>query len=324
MLYQQKMTNHYEILGVSKESDDNEIKKAYRKLSLQYHPDRNPSEDANSRFQEINEAFEVLSDPEKRNQYNMELQFGQRGPNPFGGMEQDMQDINSIFNMMFGGMQGMQGMPGMAGMQGMPGMPNVRIFHGGGGPGINIQTQVFHSFSKPEPIQTNLDITIEQSYHGCSVSLKYDCWNIINNNKSTETKTLQINIPRGVDDGETIVIQDQGNNINNQAMGDVRITIKVLNKSSFIRKGMDLYLNKKISLKDALCGFNFEFEHFNGKRICMNNATGNNVIKPNMKKVINGLGIMRDNGVGNLIVEFDVTFPDNITDEQREALKDIL
>ena len=306
------MPNHYEVLGVSQESDETEIKKAFRKMSLQYHPDRNPNEDANSRFQEINEAFEVLSDPEKRNQYNMELQFGQGGHHPFGGMGQDMNDINNMFNMMFGG----------GGGNPFGGMPGVRIFHSGG-PGINIQTQVFHSFNKPEPVQTSVEITIEQSYKGCSATVQFECWNIINNIRSTEIKSMQINLPQGIDDGETLTIQEQGNNVNNQVRGDIRLTVKVKNNSDFTRKGLDLYLNKRISLKDALCGFTCEFDHYNGKRICMNNSTGNSVIKPNTKKVINGLGMIRDGSTGNLIVEFEITFPDTITEEQRSAIRNI-
>jgi DnaJ-class molecular chaperone len=305
------MSNHYEVLGVSRDADETEIKKAFRKMSLQYHPDRNPNEDAKARFQEINEAFEVLGDPEKRNQYNMELQFGQRGH----AFDQDMNDINNIFNMMFGG-------GGGGPFGGMPGMPGVRIFHGGG-PGINIQTQVFHSFSKPDPVQTAIEITMEQSYHGCAVTAQFDCWNIINNIRSTEIKSIQINLPQGIDDGDVLTIHDQGNNVNNQARGDVRLTVRVKNSSDFTRKGLDLYLNKRISLKDALCGFTFEFDHYNGKRICMNNSTGNSVIKPNSKKVINGLGMIRDGKAGNLIVEFEIVFPDTITEEQRAAISDI-
>ena len=96
------MPNFYEVLGVSKEADENEIKKAYRKLSLQYHPDRNTDESATGKFQEINEAFETLSDQSRRQQYDMELQFGGGGGGMnFGGMDQDMSDINNIFNMMF-------------------------------------------------------------------------------------------------------------------------------------------------------------------------------------------------------------------------------
>ena len=315
------MPNYYDVLGVSKDADDGEIKKAYRKLSLQHHPDRNQDDDTTEKFQEISEAFEVLSNPEKREQHNMELQFGQGGG---GGhpMNQDMNDINNMFNMMFGG-----GFPGMGGGGGggFPGMPGIRIFHNGGGPGINVQTHMFHSFGRPEPIQTTVDITLEQSYLGCNINVEYDKWNVINNIRSTERETLSLNIPRGIDDGETIVVGDRGNNINNQVRGEVRITIRINNNSSFVRQGMDLLLINKISLKDSLCGFTFEFEHFNGKRICMNNSTGNNVIKPNSKKVINGLGMIRDNNnTGNLIVEFEVQFPDTLTEEQRDLLRKLL
>jgi len=300
------MPNFYDVLGVSKESDDGEIKKAFRKLSLQHHPDRNQDEDTTSKFQEINEAFETLSDPEKRQQYNMELQFGERGHNPFGGGGGEP-DVNDIFNMMFGG--GFPGMGGGGGGGGFPGMPGIRIFHQGG-PGVNVHTQMFHSFGRPEPIQTTVEITLEQSYQGCTVPVEFERWNIINNIRATEREVLNVNFPRGIDDGETIVIGDRGNNINNQARGELRINIRIKNGSELVRRGMDIYLTKKITLKDSLCGFTCEFDHLNGKRICMNNSTGNTVIKPNSKKVINGLGMIRDNNTGNLIVEFDIQFPD--------------
>ena len=306
------MTNHYETLGISREADETEIKKAFRKLSLQHHPDRNPDADTTTKFQEINEAFEVLSDQEKREQYNMELQFGQQSPFGHPGMQQDMNDINNIFNMMFGG----GGMPGMGG-------PGIRIFHNGG-PGINVQTHMFHSFGRPEPIQTSVTISIEQSYHGCTVPVEFERWNVINNLRSNERDVLNLNLPRGIENGETIIVGDRGNNINNQVRGEVRITVHIKNESPFVRHGLDLVLSKKISLKESLCGFVLEFDHFNGKRICMNNTSGNNVIKPNSKKVINGLGMVRDNNAGNLIVEFDVQFPDTMSEEKRAMLRDIL
>jgi DnaJ-class molecular chaperone len=316
------MTNFYEVLGLSQDADEGEIKKAFRKLSLQHHPDRNPDEDTTGKFQEINEAFETLSNPEKRNQHDMELKFGEGVGHPFGGMDNDMGDINNIFNMMFGGGGG-GGFPGMPGGGGIPGMPGIRIFHsGGGGPGMH--AQFFHSFNRPEPIQKNVEITLEQSYHGCTISVEIERWIIINNNRSTEKDVLSITIPRGIDDDETIVIRDIGNNINNQVRGEVRLTIKIKNTTDFIRKGLDLYLMKKISLKDSLCGFMFEFEHFNGKKICMNNISGNNIIKPSTKKIINGLGFVKDSGSGNLIIEFEVEFPDTLNENQRELLKNIL
>jgi DnaJ-class molecular chaperone len=126
---------YYDILGVSKDATDSDIKKAFRALSLKYHPDRNPNEDTTEKFQKIGEAYETLSDPEKRNQYENEMNgvpFGM----PFSHMDSmnEFQDMNNIFNMMFGGMPGMggPGMPGMGG-PGMPGMgPGIRIFHSGG------------------------------------------------------------------------------------------------------------------------------------------------------------------------------------------------
>ena len=325
------MTNFYDVLGVSKDADESEIKKAFRKLSLLHHPDRNPDEDTTGKFQEINEAFDTLSDPSKRNEYDMQLKFG----NGSNNMEQDMSDIHNIFNMMFGGggggFPGMPGMHGMHGMNGMPGgggfggIPGIRIFHSGsGGPGINIHTEMFHSFNKPEPICKTIEITLEQSYHGCSLELKIQRVNVLNNIQSTETEVFNLNIPKGIDNDEIIVIRDKGHNINNQVKGEVRIKISIKNNTDFNRQGMDLYLNKKISLKESLCGFVFEFDHLNGKRICMNNNTGNNVIKPGSKKVINGLGMMKDDNVGNMIIEFDIKFPDTLTDEQKESLRTIL
>jgi DnaJ-class molecular chaperone len=313
------MKNYYDVLGISSDSDESEIKKAFRKLSLLHHPDRNPDEDTTEKFQEINEAFDTLSDPGKRNQHDMELKFGNNGG--FNNMDDDLSNINNIFNMMFGGGGG-GGFPGAGGFGGIPG---VRIFHSsGGGPGINIHTEMFHSFNRPEPICQNIEITMEQSYHGCNVEISLERFNILNNIRSTENEIFTLNIPKGIDNDEVIVIRDKGHNINNQIKGEVRIKVNIKNTTEFTRQGMDLHLSKKISLKESLCGFTFEFDHLNGKRICMNNNTGNNVIKPGSKKIINGLGIMRDNNVGNMIIEFDVKFPDMLTEEQKESLKNIL
>jgi len=313
------MPNYYDVLGVSNDADESEIKKAFRKLSLLHHPDRNPDEDTTEKFQEINEAFDVLSDFSKRNDYDMQLKFGNGGQG-FHHMDHEMHDINNIFNMMFnGGMPG--GFGGFGGFGGGGG--GVRIFHSGG-PGINIHTEMFHSFNRPEPINKTIDITLEQSYHGCSVEINIERINVLNNIKSTENETFTLNIPKGIDNDEIIVIRDKGHNINNQVKGEVRIKVNVKNSNEITRQGMDLYLNKTITLKESLCGFIFEFDHLNGKRICMNNNTGNNIIKPGSKKIINGLGMIKDDNIGNMVIEFDVKFPDTLTEKQKESLKNIL
>src|SRR5210317_456836 len=130
------MPSYYEILGVSKDANDSEIKKAYRSASLKYHPDRNQSKEAITKIQDINEAYEILSDKEKKQQYDNELN-GVR-PNTFQqvhtNFNTDFGDINSMFNMMFNGRQFHHG------------MPNVQVFRNG-----NSTTHVFTNNSYVGP-----------------------------------------------------------------------------------------------------------------------------------------------------------------------------
>ena len=312
------MTNHYDVLGVSKDAGDMEIKKAYRGLSLKYHPDRNSTEEAKDMIQKINEAYEILSDKNKRKQYDMELQFGMQEGMPFGNMNgmNEMNDINNIFNMMFGG-----GMPGFGG-RGGPGGPEIRIFHGGG-PGA-FHAEFFHSMNmRPEPLQKNLQITIEQSYTGCTLPIEIERTVTSNNTRRIESETVYINVPKGVDDNETVTLHERGNIIND-IKGEVRITFRVINNTPFIRNGLDLIYNQKITLKEALCGFSFEINHLSGKKLCLNNNSNPAVIKPNFRKIVPNLGMNREENVGNLIIEFEIVFPDILTIDQVESLTQIL
>jgi DnaJ family protein B protein 4 len=314
------MPTHYEVLGVSNDADEKEIKKAYRALSLKYHPDRNSSEEAITKIQQVNEAYEILSDQGKRNQYDMEQSCGDGFPGfgmhgmPFAHMNSmnEFNDINNIFNMMFGG-----GIPGGGGG------PNIRVFHGGG-PGINIHTQMFHQIHKPEPIVKQIQVTIEQSYTGCVMQIDIERFNIENNVRSIEKETLYLNIPQGIDNNETIVLGDKGHCINGQVRGEVRIQVQLINNSEFKRQGTDIIYSKKISLKEALCGFVFEINHLSGKRLALNNMNNPTVIKPNFKKMVPGMGMTRENSTGNMIIEFEVEFPESLTAEQIEGLKNLL
>jgi DnaJ-class molecular chaperone len=321
------MVNHYEVLGVSQDAGDMEIKKAYRALSLKYHPDRNDTEEAMEKIQAINQAYETLSDKNKRNQYNMELQFGNglggMGMPGFGGMGgmpfahmqsmNDMNDINNIFSMMFGG-----GMPGFGG----PGGPEIRIFHGHGGmPGHGGMN--FHTQMRPEPMQKNIQITIEQSFTGSTIPIEVERTIINGNARRSETETVYINIPQGIDDNESVTLHDKGHIIND-TKGEIRIVFRVQNNTSFKRQGLDLVYKQKISLKEALCGFSFEIVHLNGKRLCLNNNSNPTVIKPNFKKVVPNLGMVREGSTGNMIIDFELEFPELLTKEQIESLATIL
>jgi DnaJ family protein A protein 2 len=105
--------------------------------------------------------------------------------------------------------------------------------------------------------------------------------------------------------------------------GDVKIFVKVENKTEFERKGLDLHYSKTISLKDALCGFTFDINYLNGKIYTLNNHSGN-IIRPNYNKVIPNMGLERDGHTGNLIITFQVDFPDKLDEDKMNKLKEIL
>lgn len=300
---------YYDILGISKDATDSDIKRAFRTLSLKYHPDRNLTEDTTEKFQKIGEAYEVLSDPEKRNQYENEMNgvpFGMPG-GMFTHMDSmnEFQDMNNIFNMMFGGMGG-QGMGG----------PGIRIFHSGG-------QQFFQQFQKPAPISKTVNISLNQSYDGGTIPVEVERFVVNNGIKYTEAATLNIPIPKGIHEKNGLIIENEGNCVND-LKGDVKLTFKIDEHPLFKRRESDLIYKKKISLKEALCGFSFELQHLNGKMLFLNNNSNRTIITPDTKKTIPNLGIEYEGKTGNLIIEFVIDFPINLNEEQMNTIASVL
>lgn len=303
---------HYETLGLTREATEKEIKQAYRGLSMKYHPDRIHSSDAaeqeqaNSKMQEINEAYETLSDDRKRQMYNMELDGG-GSPFPGGGVNfshgPGFMNMGPGVHFMSGGMP--------------PDIGNIfeMLFNQNGmGPGVFFQQR-----GPPPTIAKNIDITLAQAYTGCMVPFEIERWIQQGELRITEIETITLNIPAGADSGISLVIKGKGNAYSEAVRGDVKITINVTNDTPFQRKGNDLYYKKQITLKEALCGFQFQFVHLNGKTMSLNNTS--TVIFSGARKNINGLGMT---AAGNLVVEFDVVFPTELSALQREALDNIL
>lgn len=335
-------SNYYETLGVGKDASEQEIKKAYRNLSLKWHPDRNSSPEAQSKFQEIGQAYETLSDTNKRAEYNDEINGVNRNPF-FRTNSMAEPDIGDIFNMMFGqgprgGIFGNQGGFGdaMFGQEihlGGQGGPNIHIFRQGfpgqGFPGQGFPSQGFPPFfqqqlHKPPPIIKTVEITFEQSYTGCVLHVEVDKWTLNQDLKINELEMVYVNIPAGVDQDELIILRDCGNTVSPELKGDIKFVVKIAPSPLFERFGMDLIHKKQITLKEALTGFSFDLHHVSGKMLCLNNNTNRTIIKPNYKKVISNLGMVRDGNSGNLIIEFSVLFPDTLTLEQMNALSHIL
>jgi len=300
----------YDILGVNEKASKDEIKKKFRTLSMKWHPDKNPSSEALEKFQKINEAYETLGNDEKREEYDM------MNKNPFfkmtnghhGGMESN---IDELFSNLFGNMPFFQGQPGHQ----FPNMPHgarIHVFHGG----IPFQQAI----QKPSPIIKNIMINIDQILTGAKVPVDIERWIVENGNKIFETETIYVDIPQGADDNEIIVLRDKGNVAAENCIGDIKIFVKVTNHTEFKRVGLDLIMEKEISLKDALCGFSFELKYINGKSYTLNNNSGN-IIEPEYKKIIPGMGLKRENHTGNLIIHFHVKFPKQLTNEQIEKIK---
>jgi DnaJ-class molecular chaperone len=321
--------NFYHVLGVHETSTNEEIKKAYRKLSLKYHPDKNNGDPESVKmFQKISEAYEVLGDSQKKNEYDMMrnnpfARMASAGGMSHGGMPfQHMDDIlsNIIFgsfgggNSPFGGGMPFGAMPG-GGMQFPPGGPNIRIFRNG--------VPVNFGNEKPQPITKSVSINMETVLNGGKIPIEIERWILENGNQIHEKQTLYVDIVKGVDNNEIIVLKDQGNVVNDHCKGDVKIFIKIENDTHFVRKGLDLVIEKRISLKEALCGFSFDLKYINGKVYTINNHPGN-VIPPEYQKVIPNMGLTRDNHVGNLIIIFHVEFPEKMSLENIELLKNIL
>lgn len=322
---------YYNILGVDNEASEQDIKKAYRKLSLQFHPDRNSDESATEKFKEINEAYETLGDSSKKEEYDMGLRFGGGGGvgNPHHAffhneMPDGFGDIGNLFNMMFmnAGVGGHPGFPGMGTSFGnIHEMPGIKIFHSSrGGNGINIHTEMFRQI--PEQLNINVEITLDQCYNGGAIEIQVERFVISNHIRTNEIEILPINIPPGINENDQFIIKDKGNAING-SYSDLCIIFSVKSHPVFLKKDMDLIIKQNISLKDALCGGAFELIHLNGKTLNVNNSN-RSIIKPNFKKTIPGLGMVKNGITGNLIIEFIIDFPDELSNEQIDALTKIL
>ena len=290
----------YSILGVNKEANHDDIKRAYRKLSMKWHPDRNnQTDESTENFQKISRAYETLSDMNKKKHYDMELN------NPFSGSHINQDDL---FSMFFGGGGGRGGFTNNVG-------PDVQFFS-------NIPN-FRNALKKPSPIIKNITISITQAFNGCKIPITIERWITSQQIRKHEEETLYISIPKGIDNNEIIVVREKGNVINDTLKGDVKIFIKVNNNTNLIRHGLDLICKKTITLKEALCGFSFDLEYINGKKFKINNKQGN-IITPNFNKQILNMGMERDGQKGSLIIQFVVQFPETISKEIIVKLEQLL
>lgn len=299
--------SYYAILEVNKNATPDEIKKSYRRLSMLHHPDKNGnSPESIKKFQEISHAYEILSDDNQRKQYDFE-----------SSMTQNDINLNEIFSGLFQMGMGQMGNPfgqdmhfSTTHMGGQNGRPNIRVFYGD-------PRQMFRQM--PPSITKNINIPFEKVLYDIKIPIEINRIIQDNDTKIEEIETIYVDIPRGIDDGEILVIKEKGNVLNG-IKGDIKLFVKITNSTKFRRSGLDLIYEHTISVKEALCGFTFKLEHLNEKVYTIVNTSN---LGNNCKKIIHNMGLSRGDTSGNLVIVFNIQFPETLSQEIIDKLKEI-
>ena len=312
--------DYYKTLGVSKSATAEEIKKAFRKLARENHPDAGGDEE---KFKEINEAYEVLSDAEKRKLYD---QYGTANANqipyswggPGGSTTVNFSDFGSwqdILNQVlrgegvmgtewnFGGMGGMGGSgTGTGGFGGFGGLNDFSFS------GPNARTQP----KKQPETKADLEITFAEAFSGTTkrISLRIP--------GRDDTLTLDIKVPAGANDGDRQRFRGQGQN-----GGDLVITMRIAPDATFTRRGADVIEKAQVNFAQAALGTSIVVPAPDGSRVRVKVPAGT---QPGTVLSVKGKGAPRvkGSGTGDLKIELEVVVPTNLNDAQRRALEEFV
>ncbi|CAB4276146.1 unnamed protein product [Prunus armeniaca] len=343
--------DYYKLLQVDKNATDDDLKKAYRKLAMKWHPDKNPTnkKEAEAKFKQISEAYEVLSDPQKRaiyDQYGEEGLKGQVPPPDAGGpggatyfqtgdgpnvFRFNPRNADDIFAEIFGFSSPMGGMGGGMGGGGGAGsgMRGTRSFGGLFG------DDMFSSFGegrpmtqaprKASPIEKRLPCSLEELYRGTTKKMKISREIADASGKTLPVEEiLTIEIKPGWKKGTKITFPEKGNEQGNVIPADLVFIIDEKPHSTFTRDGNDLVVTQKISLAEALTGYTVHLTTLDGRTLTI---PINNVIHPDYEEVVpkEGMPTPKDpSKKGNLRIKFNIKFPTRLNSEQKAGIKKLL
>ncbi|MGC9070215.1 MAG: molecular chaperone DnaJ [Elusimicrobiales bacterium] len=338
--------DYYRILGVSRNATQDEIKSAFRKLALKYHPDRNPgNKEAESKFKEINEAYDVLSNPEKRRMYDT---YGEEGlKEGFGGFSSqgfetfgDFSDIfDNVFESFFGDIRGERkrrrrgedlkyeieitledafkgtkldfeyerlDVCDVCGGKGAKSSSSLRKCPMCGGKGRVQYSQGFFSFTQTCP-----------QCHGEGKVITEPCNDCSGRGVKNKKNKISIKIPQGVEDGTLLKIRGAGDVGDGGYNGDLYLEVKIKHHHHFEREGSDLIYVANVDVFDAVLGTEIEIPVIDGGRVKIKIPPGTQhgkILRVNEK----GMYYPNSKKRGDLLVKVFVNIPQNLTDEQRE------
>jgi curved DNA-binding protein len=310
--------DYYKILGIEKNASTAEIKKAYRKLAMKYHPDKNKgNKEAEEKFKKISEAYAVLSDSQKRKNYDM---FGSEGFHQRYSTEDIFRNFN--FQDLFqdlGGSSGDDILSRLFGFQ-SGGKPSRFSFTSHGfqsdpfsGRGGGFTRQFHHTQpTKGKPVVHQIPVTLEEIFHGGRKKIKI--------NTGNGMEEISVKIPPGIAAGKKLRIAGKGQpGTAGGPRGDLLLEIDIQPHPVFKRKGDDLYMDHTIKLTEALLGTTITISTFEGiRKVKVPPGT-----QPNTKIRLKGHGIPKigSKTKGNLYVSIQVTLPQTLSSEQKELVK---
>ncbi|XP_051143119.1 dnaJ protein homolog ANJ1-like [Andrographis paniculata] len=346
-------SRYYEILGVPKTASPDDLKKAYKKAAIKNHPDKGGDPE---KFKELAHAYEVLSDPGKREIYD---QYGEDALKEGMGGGGGMHDPFDIFSSFFGGSPfGGGSSRGRRQRRGEDDVHPLKVsledLYLGTTKKLSLSRNVICSKCSGKGSKSGasmkcsgcqgsgMKVTIRQLGPGMIQQMQHPC----NECKGTgetindkdrcpqckgekvvqEKKVLEVHVEKGMQNGQKITFPGEADEAPDTVTGDIVFVLQQKEHPKFKRKAEDLFINHRLSLTEALCGFQFIITHLDGRLLLVKSQPGE-VVKPDSYKAINDEGMpvyQRPFMKGKLYIHFNVDFPDSLSPDQVEALGNIL